>query len=381
MRLKTLLIRFYKSFNFDYLRKNNSEVRPKPWELIDEKWYPYVSIPIDSKVTNVVGANESGKSHLLSAIEKGISGQGIERQDFCRYSQYFTLQKGKIRFPDFGFEWGELSDKDVQSVKVAGNIPEEIEFKSFYLFRNNREHLSIYISEGNSYELYQVNEKSITALTNIFPRVFRMNSDVALPKSVEIRALANGSIRNNQSKLESLTRASRLNFFDSWHGISDYFRDQATITNAALQIMATFSPYITESDRESSKEDKQVELARRLIVDVAKIDPEYLSELYDAIRDEEEGHANAIIQKINESLKNCLNFPQWWAQDKNFQLVVSSREYELVFTIRDRTGTEYSFDERSSGLKYFLSYYIQYLSHQPSSDCLLYTSDAADEEL
>lgn len=122
MRLKTLLIRFYKSFNFDYLRKNNSEVRPKPWELIDEKWYPYVSIPIDSKVTNVVGANESGKSHPLSAIEKGISGQEIERQDFCRYSQYFTLQKGKIRFPDFGFEWCDLSEEDIQNVKTACRI-------------------------------------------------------------------------------------------------------------------------------------------------------------------------------------------------------------------------------------------------------------------
>ena len=98
MRLKTVLIRFYKSFNFDYLRKNNAQAKPKPWELIDDKWYPYVNIPIDSKITNVVGANESGKSHLLSAIEKGISGQGIERHDFCRYSQFFTLQRGKISF-------------------------------------------------------------------------------------------------------------------------------------------------------------------------------------------------------------------------------------------------------------------------------------------
>lgn len=338
--------------------------------MIDEKWFPYVSIPIDSKVTNVVGANESGKSHLLSAIEKGISGQGIERQDFCRYSQYFTLQKGKIRFPDFGFEWGDLSDEDIQSVKVAGKIPEEIEFESFYLFRNNRKHLNIYIPEGNSYEVYKVDENSITTLTNILPRVFRMNSDVTLPKSVEIRALANGSIKNNKSKLENLNRAQRFGFFDSWFNIRNHFRDRTTVTKAATQISSAFSPYITESSQESSKENKQIELARRLIVDVAKIDPEYLSELYDAIRDEEEGHANAIIQKINESLKSCLNFSQWWAQDKDFQLVVYSREYELIFTIKDRTGTEYSFDERSSGLKYFLSYYIQDISHQPSSDVL-----------
>ncbi|MBD2023330.1 AAA family ATPase, partial [Leptolyngbya sp. FACHB-711] len=44
---------------------------------------------------------------------------------------------------------------------------------------------------------------------------------------------------------------------------------------------------------------------------------------------------------------------------------VMARDYNLVFTITDRTGTEYSFDERSQGLRYFLSYYIQYRSHEP----------------
>jgi len=43
--------------------------------------------------------------------------------------------------------------------------------------------------------------------------------------------------------------------------------------------------------------------------------------------------------------------------------MVSPREYELVFTIRDRTGTDYSFSERSNGLKFFLSYYVQLLAH------------------
>ena len=38
---------------------------------------------------------------------------------------------------------------------------------------------------------------------------------------------------------------------------------------------------------------------------------------------------------------------------------------DLVFTIRDRTGTEYSFNERSGGLKFFLSYFVQYLAHEP----------------
>ena len=35
----------------------------------------------------------------------------------------------------------------------------------------------------------------------------------------------------------------------------------------------------------------------------------------------------------------------------------------LVFTVRDRTGSSYSFGERSGGLKYFLSYLVQSLAH------------------
>jgi predicted ATP-dependent endonuclease of OLD family len=36
--------------------------------------------------------------------------------------------------------------------------------------------------------------------------------------------------------------------------------------------------------------------------------------------------------------------------------------------IRDRTGRSYGFDERSDGLKYFLSYFVQYLAHEEPAD-------------
>src|SRR5690606_9073236 len=58
----------------------------------------------------------------------------------------------------------------------------------------------------------------------------------------------------------------------------------------------------------------------------------------------------------------------WWVQDREFRLLVSPRDYDLAFTIRDRTEKEYAFGERSSGLRYFLSYYIQYLAHDPKGD-------------
>ena len=71
---------------------------------------------------------------------------------------------------------------------------------------------------------------------------------------------------------------------------------------------------------------------------------------------------------MNRSLARHLNFNRWWTQDREFQLRLSPRERELVFTIRDRTGTDYSFRERSRGLTYFLGYFVQLRAHRQPSE-------------
>src|SRR5690606_29107093 len=50
--------------------------------------------------------------------------------------------------------------------------------------------------------------------------------------------------------------------------------------------------------------------------------------------------------------------------DRDFDLLVEAREHELAFTVRDRTGSKYSFQERSQGLRYFLSYFVQLAAHR-----------------
>lgn len=82
MSLKALLVRFFKSFNFDYLRKNYPYAKPSPWEQIGEAWFPFDRIPLNKEITTIVGAKESGKSHSLGAIKKGLSGENISRRDF-----------------------------------------------------------------------------------------------------------------------------------------------------------------------------------------------------------------------------------------------------------------------------------------------------------
>lgn len=366
MFLKNVYIRFYKSFNFDYLRKFAATDR-WPWESVDGMWYPYVRIPIDRKITTVVGANESGKTHLLTAIEKGIRGEGIERADFCRYSQFFTVEQGKMKWPDFGFEWSGVSSEERKTIADCCGIMKPVAFDSFHVFRTVKDKLKVYLP-GETNSAHDVTATGVSTLVSLVPKVFRLHENVGLPESASIRWLADDG--RPQSNLEALTRQNRVTLFEGLLSNSAWFSTKETVSQSADKIAGAFSagssvptPASNGSPPKSTR-DAELRLAHDLIRKVAKIDPEALRELFDALRDGRDAFANSIIDAINATLEAVLNFPHWWVQDKQFRLLVSPRDYDLVFTICDRTGREYSFGERSSGLKYFLSYYIQYLAHE-----------------
>jgi len=375
MLLKTIFVRFYKSFNFDYLRKFHAKAEPQPWELIGNMWYPFVRVPVDPQVTTIVGANESGKSHLLTAIEKGISGNEIEREDFCRYSQFFTVERGKMKWPDFGFEWADISAVEQRQILAICNVAEGTEFDRFLAFRTDKDKFTVYIPHGAEYTRHELKPDAAEKLKHLLPVIFRIDSNVALPNSVSIRGLAQAALESKSSRLESLDRQERFELLESFEPIvrnQGWFADPQAIVKHAPEIFPAFSSFLQPSrtfssdGQTESKKQSEFKLAHDLICKVADVDPEALAELHRALRDGKEGHANGIIQEINDRLAASLNFPNWWVQDRNFRLVVSPREYDLVFTIRDRTETDYSFSERSSGLKYFLSYYVQYRAHAPA---------------
>ncbi len=125
----------------------------------------------------------------------------------------------------------------------------------------------------------------------------------------------------------------------------------------------------------SQQRRREYDLARDLLMTVAKVDQSAFKQLQEALKRGADGHANGIVSQINQALAKNLNFPKYWSQDSDFALLVTLRDLDLVFTIRDRTNTEYSFAERSGGLRYFLSYFVQALAHRsvrpPSGEILL----------
>lgn len=70
-------------------------------------------------------------------------------------------------------------------------------------------------------------------------------------------------------------------------------------------------------------------------------------------------HADGLIARWNREIEERLNLSHYWTQDDSFALRLNYKQGLLYFEITDKTGATYTFRERSSGLRFFLSYYIQ----------------------
>lgn len=356
MRLRDVYVRFYKSFNFDYLRKSHPGATPFPWEQTEEGfWYPYVRVPLDGGITTVVGANESGKSQLLGAIRSALTGKDVKRSDFCRYSQFFAVDQAMLR-PDFGARFDDLTNEERAAVASACGIKSPPEFETFCLFRLGQGNELVFLQAGEDWTEHEVAD--IADLDGVLPRPFDIDSEVPLPDSVPINYLATGQVDSERS------RRQRRTILNAVTGNLSWFESPQSVQKNQQQIADAFQLQEEAEERRF----KEMRLAEDLLIRVAGIDRSAFAELMTAVKAGKEGYANGIVERINDKLSSTLNFPRWWSQDHEFALLLTLRDLDLVFTIKDRTGTEYSFAERSSGLKYFLSYFVQFLSHEAPGD-------------
>jgi len=369
MKLETVYARFYKSFNFDHIRKAHPEAKPKPWEMYEGKWYPYIEVPIDQRITAVVGANESGKSHLLSAIEKAVSGEGFRQRDLCRYSPYFNVERGNMCWPHLGVAWTDLDDVEITAIREAlkTSAPEVV--RRFAMFREGPDSLHVYLEDADgAVSDYTMEDKHAREFGRAFlPKPFTIKANVALPNSVPLPWLANPTEANRIL----MSRRARSNFISAGAAMKSLWpSDVNKLAPILPQLFSAANEYFsaTQDIHYTDQHIEQFELARNLLVKLGNVEPERLKDLSEAIEQGEDGHANALIKRINEQLSQRLNFPRWWVQDRDFSLRVTPRELDLVFTVMDRTGTEYTFSERSSGLRYFLSYLIQTQVHPRPKD-------------
>lgn len=342
MRIHEIWIRFYKSFNFDYELKATPGAKKRPWQEIEEVWIPHVRIPIEPDVTSVVGANESGKSHLLGAIKIVLTGENLLQRDFCRSSSLFSVERDSRRYPEVGatFRLDEVDQARLQELEIPLFKNDDL-----LMLRPAPKRIEVVNAED---ERVNLTENQVKDLEELLPYPYELQTSIPLPDSVPISTLA-------QSETTIASRKKRVRLLSSLVN----FNSADDIKNNASNLFTL----VTEATEEESEAQR---LGMDLLTKVAHIEESIFEDLSEAITNEREGFVNGLIKEMNNAIARHLNVSRWWSQDSEFQLQVSPREHELVFTIRDRTGTDYSFTERSRGLTYFLGYYVQLLSHDRS---------------
>lgn len=196
------------------------------------------------------------------------------------------------------------------------------------------------------------------------PRAFDIDAKVPLPDSVEIAYLA--------AKGDRVSRTRR-----SWLERMRFVVENPEALVAPTDGTTPRPAFAGKDEVPSESTLAQWDLAKRLLVDVAGITAHDFEQLSSAVQSSD-AYAEALVAKMNRKLADSLNFRKWWTQDSEFSLQLRLRDFDLVFTIRDRTGTDYTFRERSQGLKYFLSYFVQYLSHGETRDEEILLMDEPD---
>jgi predicted ATP-dependent endonuclease of OLD family len=365
VRIKAIYVRYFKAFNFDHIRKHDHRAEPDRWDLVDDdRFFPYVKVDLDEAVTCIVGANESGKSQLLSALEHALTGEGVESTDFCRYSVFFGVNAA-MRTPHFGLALTDLSDVEMEDAKSAAGAEAQDTFSVLRIFRQDGNQVSAYFDERGPFPIEKPD-----ALQRIIPKTFRIDPAIPIPNSVPISYLAGGDPDQSNGQPDRSRR---------WAVLVPFVENLANISAAVgqpEQLSAAIGSVFSEtaaSSRLSNSEEFGLRETRRLafhlLVTVGGINPSAFRDLEQALRREDEGFANGIVAAMNAQLSHALNLRKWWTQDDHFELQIAARDFDLVFTVKDRTASEYSFRERSSGLKYFLSYLVQYLTIAAAEDC------------
>ena len=336
----------------------------------EERFYPYITLGIDRDLTCIVGANESGKSQVLDAIAMAINNETPSPADFCRYSNQFTVARAMKR-PHLGLHFTELTPSESDHIGRLIKRQDDSGFDEFRVFYDGPETATIYLPDGQPYEV-----SKLDSLKEILPTILHIEADRPLPNSVPISFLCEDEAQAASSG--TIRRHDRWVMHDSIAESAQELLSQTNNESGFVQTVKKILGPVRELGRLSESERRahlsRTRLARDLLVTVGGIDPSAFSELNNALRNDDEGLANGIEAAMNAQLEKSLDLAKWWSQDELFRLAVSVRDYDLVFTVRDRTGSEYSFAERSSGLKYFLSYLVQLLAHlktRKGSDILL----------
>lgn len=378
MKLRRVLLRWYKSFHLNYRgATEKGETRPyRPWNKISPPFarneeFPFIEVPIEDDITSIVGANESGKSHLLNAISKVIRGTGIETNDefkltdLCHYADVRT--RNVEAWPNIGLEFIISDASELASLgKAMGDVevPTHSQTTSFTLLlapdSDKSKPARVFIEPKEAQ--YLLDEKQLDAVRKLLPSVQFIDSKAQLSSEIPLTRLL---AAYGDKRFEGVGLTNR-------RLVEDAVQQLQSLTAPVPQqpVQETFVQEFETLKRSfagfASNPVTEISLEMQLFKEILEINRETVRYIYELTTDDR-GYIEGQIAKWNEEIQNKLNLSHFWRQDEQFKLSVNYKDGVVYFEIRDKTESIYTFRERSSGLKFFLSYYIQAKAMELSS--------------
>jgi predicted ATP-dependent endonuclease of OLD family len=120
-----------------------------------------VRVELERDITTIVGANESGKSQLITAIECLLGDHEIRSRDFCGYSKFFGVRRS-MRPPELGGRFTEVTpgERAVLVDAAERDVP-----GAFWFFRLQRGPVLFIEEEGGSIAAIDLSDEQMKTLT------------------------------------------------------------------------------------------------------------------------------------------------------------------------------------------------------------------------
>ena len=370
MKLNKLLLRWYKSFHLNY-RQQQSErgeaTAYRPWNSMSPTFaagasFPFIEIPIEPDITTIVGANESGKSHLLNAISKVLTGAGVEaadtfeRTDLCHYAGIRT--RNVEAWPNIGLVFSFDSKAEFERLAAIawdGAPPDlgQTAPESFALIlAPDEEGLPACLFVKPLEQPLRLTQDQLQKLRKLLPSAQFIDSTAQLASEVPLGRLIAAYGRKESANLAFYDRAAVEKAANVIQSL--VFTENQPLSAHAIGALETAKKSLKATGRPPSEDS----LEMLLFKDILGITGETLRYIYD-LPMTNRGYIEGQIGKWNEEIRNQLNLSHFWHQDDQFSLSVNYKDGMVYFEVRDKTDSVYTFRERSSGLRFFLSYYIQ----------------------
>ena len=231
-------LRWYKSFNT--ATSQVTDAGDRPWDQFDSEEFRFVEVPLSSRVATIVGANETGKSHLLGAIEKVLKGSATSSQgtllrysphDICRYCGLLTV--ADELWPQLGLEFtfDDRTERDACAsslgLAVAG-LPES-SFRVFIHGKSKEEYAQFYSASGS--KIGSANKEDWGKLSKELPTCHFVRSDLSFENFIHIDQLIAQYEKKEASFFEPLDLqelASSLFSFNVSGAVIEHLAQQQT---------------------------------------------------------------------------------------------------------------------------------------------------------